>query len=85
MKSQNLLILELNCHDCVEIKIEFENVLYDSPGKLGIITAFNNESAERLLELLGIKDAFTPVLITPDGVIKNPDEIKRTLSDLLCK
>jgi hypothetical protein len=75
----NRLFLMWNCHECVLIKeslnsdIIFEDDISGNDGQiLTIFYTFNNNSTRDLLDSFGLKNLFTPVLLTHD---------KKTLTD----
>jgi glutaredoxin-related protein len=84
------LFLAWNCHDCIVIKealtpadIMFNDDIIGTDGQiLTIFYTFNNNSARDILDHFGLKNVFTPALLTWDNqVITSPTRIVNYLEE----
>jgi len=87
----NRLFLSWNCPNCIPIKdllisnniICNDNINAKDGQSLSVFYTFNNISTRDLLDCFGLKDQFTPVLLTSNKkVLNDKKEIIKYLYDL---
>ena len=85
MKSQAItdkLFMAWDCSDCATIKQHIQKLMFDddvcgiSGQTLTVVYTFSNNATRNILDIFGLDDHYTPVLLTHnDEIISNADEI----------
>lgn len=82
------LFLAWNCPNCTRVKMHISDTMFrdDVIGKCGqtltVIHTFSNNGTRDILDIFGLEEYYTPVLLTNDDKkITNPDDIINYLKE----